>query len=253
MHLQRRLPLDYESAFAVRFFFNTIRDDAFVNAMNALRRREDVHAESCACVYLEPGEGARFIAFGEEVKASDERVRAHALVAIQAQSILQPDQANALNACIAQWPVPEPFVYPNIDGLPNPRNAQPPQDWVALLLQHPPQVRARWLKAALRTNPHAAFAIAKRVHLPRALARELVEDTIEHSDASTVRWWLDFYAEKHGLRAALVMLQRWHETHPREARLALYWVGSLPGAGTPEGRAQLDAFVAWSRARKHAP
>lgn len=138
--------------------------------MNALRQREDVHAERCACVYLEPGEGARFIAFDEGVKASEERVRAHALVAVQAQSILRPDQANALNACVAQWPIPEAFVYPNIDGLPNPRNAPPPQDWVALLLQHPAHVRARWLKAALRTNPHAAFAIAKRVRLPRAPA-----------------------------------------------------------------------------------
>jgi hypothetical protein len=107
----------------------------------------------------------------------------------------------------------------------------------------PSAEKAAWVKEHLAQDPLGAFDVAKRIGFRSEEARMIVESTIEFADASSIRWWVDFYASVAGLRRVLRLLDSWYETgYVERAGMAAYWVGSLPGASSPAGRELISKY-----------
>lgn len=130
------------------------------------------------------------------------------------------------------------------NGLPDPADPGMSAGEIrALLLNVSEDERVEWLAQVAVRQPYAAFALARRARLARTSAKKLVELTVDSSDASTIRWWMEFYAYNAGLRNTLALLEEWHTARPRIAQYASYWIRDMPGAGTVEGRRLIEEFA----------
>lgn len=107
------------------------------------------------------------------------------------------------------------------------------------LREQPISARAEWVLEHIG-DPLGAFDVAKRAGFRAHQARELVEKTVHRADASTIRWWVEFYSNVAGLRRTLQMLDEWEdEGHRERVGMAGYWLSSVSQAQTEEGRAIL--------------
>jgi hypothetical protein len=93
-----------------------------------------------------------------------------------------------------------------------------------------------WFLEHMPQHPYATYDIARRGGFLKAQAKELVEATVRSADASTIRWWLQFFADVAGLRSTLALFDEWKQRGEAQlVNLAGYWLGYLKQVQTPEG------------------
>src|SRR3954451_4059919 len=102
-----------------------------------------------------------------------------------------------------------------------------------------------WFLDNMPRAPYATYDVARRGGFVKAQAKELVEATIRSADASTIRWWLQFFADVAGMRSTLALLDGWRANgESKLVDLATYWIGYLKQARTPEGRRLIKEYFA---------
>jgi hypothetical protein len=124
-------------------------------------------------------------------------------------------------------------------------------DWGRWLRPQPLSARVQWVQEHVLVNSRATFDIAKRLGFTKRQAKKLVEETIDRSDVSTVRDWLDFYAHVAGISGAIDLLEEWQSKGLEfRAQSAGYWLANLDMAQNEEARQLVDAYAQRDRARR---
>jgi hypothetical protein len=124
-----------------------------------------------------------------------------------------------------------------------PESGASPVEFARWLRQCTPEERLAWVIATAMESPDFAFNVGKRLGLKKREARKVVEETIECSDVSTIRCWIEFYANVAGIGGAVELLDDWRRLGLEErAGRAAYWLDTIDLANTPEAREILAAF-----------